>query len=281
MKFLNLLYRWPKLVIHYAKISWSFDFMLRYFFLWFIHLLNSFVFNKLQTLVDRIQPILHKEFIFKTTFWTYLWRTVNHWTVLDHNYEPALRKVIDSNYKKYSNINDKVFLDIWAHIWRYAVELTKNYWFKTIAIEANPDTYKILKINTILSDIWNNIELYNFALWDKDWFLKFDNSIFNDASNKIVTDSNFIWWIEVSVKQFDSLNFNLDIKNIKLLIMDVEWFEFEVLQWMRVFLSNIVWIDIIVEIMDSTPSKNITINYMHDLWFSSNQIDWLNFHFWK
>jgi hypothetical protein len=85
--------------------------MARYLILGILYLLNALLFGKLEKIINRIHPIFYKMFVFKTSFGTYLGRTVNHWTVLDPDYEPALRKVIDQNYKKYRH-EERIFIDI-------------------------------------------------------------------------------------------------------------------------------------------------------------------------
>jgi len=219
-------------------------------------------------------------FIFKTSFGTYIGKTVNHRTVLDHNYEPALRKIIDQNHKKHKH-EERIFIDIWAHIWRYAVELTKNYWYTTYAFEPSPETYKILKSNTILSWIEEKVHVFNYALWDKNTEMFFDYKEDNDASSKIVQNSDDNKGIKVPVKIFDLLWLNFDAKKVKLIIMDVEWFEYQVLQGMKDFFQEAWSLDFIIEIMDDQENRHETIDFMHNLWYQSKKIDRDNYHFWK
>lgn len=281
MNFIKLISKWPKLVWHYIKISRSFDFMLRYIILWLLYLLNSLFFGKLEKIIGRMHPMFYKTFVFKTSFWTYLWKTVNHRTVLDPDYEPALRKIINQNYKK-NHDQERIFVDIWAHIWRYAVELTKNYWYKTYAFEPSPETYKILKSNTILSGIESDIQVFNYALWDKEAEMFFDYREDNDASSKIIQNpTNKEKAIKVPVRIFDNLLSEIDSKKVRLIIMDVEWFEYQVLQGMTSFFQKAWDFDFIIEIMDDQERRLETIEFMHKLWFQSKKIDRDNYHFWK
>jgi len=219
-------------------------------------------------------------FVFKTPFGTYLGKTVNHWTVLSPDYEPALRKVIDQNFKKYEN-EEKIFVDIWAHIWRYAIELAKNYGYSVYAFEPSPQTHKILKSNAILSEVEEQVHIFNYALWDRETEMPFDYREDNDASSQIIQESHSNIGIKVPVKIFDTLWLGFNPKKIKLIIMDVEGFEYQVLQGMKNFLRENWNLDIIIEIMDHQKNRKNTIDYMHALWYYSKKIDHNNYHFWK
>ncbi len=228
-----------------------------------------------------MHPIFYKMFVFKTSFGTYLGRTVNHRTVLDPDYEPALRKVIDQNYNKHKH-EEKIFIDIWAHIWRYAVELSKNYGYISYAFEPSPETYKILKSNTILSEVESEVHVFNYALGDKETEMSFDYNEGNDASSKIIQkpDATTVW-IKVPVKVFDVLWLGFDSKKVRLIIMDVEGFEYQVLQGMKRFFQEVWSLDFVIEIMDNQENKQETIDFMHNLWYHSKKIDRDNYHFWK
>jgi len=280
-KLFELLIRWPNLLLYYVKVSWSFDFIIRYSLLGMLYIVNALFLGRLERIINKIHPIFYKTFVFKTKFWTYIGKTVNHRTVLSPDYEPALKKVIDENYNKYKD-EERIFIDIGAHIWRYAIELTKNYGYFTYSFEPSPETYKILKCNVILSDIENKINIFNYALGNQNTEMMFDYNWDNDASSKIIQDiNNESKWIKVPVRIFDTLNLDLDPQKVKLIIMDVEWFEYQVLQGMSVFFHEAKNLDCIIEIMDDQKEKKQTINFMKDIWYQARKIDDNNYHFWK
>ena len=285
MRFLRILIRWPKNVCYYRKISKSIDFMIRYFILWISHLLDAISFNNLRKLVNKLHVAIEKDFIFKTKFWIFLWRTFNHWTILEYDYEPWIKKVINNNYKK-NHDWENIFINIWSHIGRYGIELTKNYWYQSYCFEPFPDTFKYLKINTILSNVEDKINIYNYALWDRNSEMLFEHIIYNEGSNRLVENDKIIKnvnYIKVPVKTFDSIWLDIDPQKTKLIIMDVEWFEFKVLKWMENFLKKTVKIDIIIEIWEDNKTKNDVIKFMKGLWFSfyEKPIDLVNYLFYK
>lgn len=259
--------------------------MIRYFILWISHLLDAAFFNKLRSFVNKLHIWLEKDFIFKTNFWVFLWKTFNHWVILEHDYEPWINKIIKKNYKKNGNW-ENIFIDIWAHVGRYVVELTKNYWYHTYGFEPYPETFKYLKINTILSNIEDKVNIYNYALWDRNSEMLFEHIAYNDGSSRLVeNDKKEENWkyTKVPVKMFDEAWLNIDPKKTRLIIMDVEWFELNVLKWMKNFLSETKNIDIIIEIWEDNKTKENVIKFMKNIWFlfQEEPVDEVNYLFYK
>lgn len=218
--------------------------------------------------MPKAHKLFHKPFIFHTPFGTFLGSTVNHWTVLIPDYEPEIQAVIKHNIKKTHGKSEKVFLNIGSHIGRYAIELSKNYGYTSYCFEPSPKTYETLKINTILSGVEENMHLYNFCLGKEDGTTLFEYISDNDASSKMAEaganaeKGNFI---TVPVKRYDNLS--LDIQP-DLIIMDVEGFEYEVLQGMENLLRNLNKCDVIIEIMPQTPTKQATLDLMRSYGFT-------------
>lgn len=285
MRFFRILIRAPKNILYYWKISKSIDFMIRYFVLWISHLLDALFFNKLRKLINKLHVLIEKDFIFKTKFWTFLWRTFNHWIILEHDYEAQIKEIINNNYKKHMNW-DRIFINIWSHIGRYGIELAKNYGYKSYCFEPFPDTFKYLKINIILSGVEDKVNIYNYALWDRDSLMSFEHVIYNEGSSRLVENDKIIEnvnYIKLPVKTFDNIWLDIDPKKTKLIIMDVEWFEFEVLKWMEKFLTKINKIDIIIEIWEDNKTKDNVFDFMKKLGFhiQKEPIDLVNYLFYK
>jgi len=59
---------------------------------------------------------------------------------------------------------DKVFVDVGAHVGKYAVRMAK-YYGKVIAIEPNPEAVEVLKKNIELNNV-SNVEILNVACGD-------------------------------------------------------------------------------------------------------------------
>lgn len=195
----------------YIKISGSIDFMWRYLVLALLYTCNALLGGALGRLVGKTHKLFHKSFIFHTSFGTFLGSTVNHWTVLIPNYEPEIQRVIQHNISKTGHKTEKVFLNIGAHIGRFAIELSKKYGYTSYCFEPSPETYKTLKVNTILSGVEDKMHLYNFCLGEENGTTLFDYISDNDASSKMVSHNaknkeQNTKFLEVPVKRYDSLD---------------------------------------------------------------------------
>lgn len=256
--------------------------MRRYLVLALLYTLNTITFHALGSLVPKAHKLFHKPFIFKTPFGTFLGTTVNHRTVLIPNYEPEIQAVIKQNIAKTKHQSEKIFLNIGSHIGRYAIELAKKYDYTCYCFEPSPETFKTLKINTLLSEVQDKFHLYNFCLGDKDGMTLFEYVDANDASSKMAGDgasTDKTKFIEVPVKRFDNLGLNI---TPDLIIMDVEGFEYEVLQGMEQFIKSLPkTTDIIIEIMPHTPTKKQTLELMESWGFTYKWADDHDAHFQK
>lgn len=268
----------------YIRISGSIDFMRRYLVLALLYTCNALAGWLLWKFVSKTHKLFHKAFIFHTPFGTFLGSTVNHWTVLIPDYEPEIQEVIQHNVKKTSHKSEKVFLNIGSHIGRFAIELSKKYWYTSYCFEPSPNTFQTLKINSILSGVEDKMHLYNFCLGEQDGTTLFDYVSDNDASSKMIAHNSNRKTenqkhIEVPVKRYDSLELWIQPD---LIIMDVEGFEYEVLKGMKELLSNIKHTDMIIEIMPRTETKHKTMELMASYGFNKHKwVDDHDCHFWK
>lgn len=218
-----------------------------------------------------------QEYIFNTPFWKYLSSSLQEYLLMDKNYESEIWKVIHKVTDKKDT--EKYLINIWCNVWRRAIDLAKNYNYKVIAFEPAPHTYYSLMVNVALSDLLKKFETYNIALWNENTTLNFEYRKFHNGSSHIVDNNNeakVVGWeiIKVPVKRFDDLWIEKEkIEKIRLIIMDVEWFELNVLKWMKNTLKSFSNISIIIEIRDNKENKNETIKFMNDLWYMEKQID--------
>lgn len=172
--------------------------------------------------IDKIQPLLHKEFVFETPFGKFLGATVNQWTVLAPDYEPRIQKVIHEVTEK-TPITERVVVNIGAHIGRYAIELVKNHNYTAYCFEPNPQTFRVLKTNTLLSRVENRCFVFPYGLGDKNTTVEFEHIAHNDGSSRIlqknekdVIESNVL---QIEMKIFDEFHANIVPS---LIIIDVE-----------------------------------------------------------
>lgn len=125
----------------------------------------------------------------------------------------------ENDIKKHFNINEGVFIDIGANIGKYSILLGKKRNVKVYSFEPHPTTFNLLKSNAKKNNI-KDIHLENFGLGDKrgDIFLYLDplNPGRNSMEQKLDLKK-----ITVKIKKLDDYN----IKNVKLIKIDVEGFE--------------------------------------------------------
>ncbi len=262
--------------LYYMKISGSVDFMFRYTILGIIYLMNALLRGKLRRFVQRSHKLFDKPFIFKTPFGLMMGKNVTHWSMLLHNYEPQVRDIILKSIER-TNKDNRIFLNIGSHIGRYTVELANAHWYKVHAFEPHPETFRSLKINTVLNKLEDKVTLHNYALADTEGSLDFEYMPLTDGSSKIVSQ-----WsdktIKVPVKIFDNIGIN---DNPSLIIMDVEGFEYNVLLGMKDFLRGYTNVDIIMEMFHDSEHKEELLKLMNDLGYEYHRIDRDNHHFKK
>jgi FkbM family methyltransferase len=228
----------------------------------------------------------NKEYMFKTDFGTFMVFSIDSWDIIKPDYEIEIQKVLFANAKEFKRDKDKIFVDVGAHIGRYAIELSKNYGYNVLAFEPSRKTYNILKVNTILSNVEDKIHLFNFALGDKNATAEFVEVPLREAGNHVksytkgahikVKNDNLI-----EVKKFDDLKLDINYNHIKLILIDAESFEYQVVKGMENTLKRLNDIDVVVEILNHVESKSKTMKYLTDLGFRIKAIDDNNFLFYK
>ena len=111
-------------------------------------------------------------------------------------------------YRKLNNCD--IVLDIWWYIWESAIYLSKIN-NKVITYEPNKKLFSILEKNCKWRE---NIIFFNKFVW-------VDNN-----SRYMKTNSNFDSWWSVSI---DGIMRRYSVDGLK---MDIEWWEFEILEWL-------------------------------------------------
>ena len=255
-----------------------------------IKLFIAGIFNRLWVRYDNAKMVKIAEnvlckrpYVINTNFGSYIWNSMMTYSLLNENYESEIKKVIQKCWESSKNNNGgekRRLLNIWCNIWRWTIDCAKNYNFNVIAFEPAPETYDTFIINVALSKLLDKVEPYNVALWSDNSTMKFwYNKYINSGSSHIITwksKYDYDWWtvIEVPVRKFDDLKIDDEkIEKTRLIIMDVEWFEFNVLKWMRNTLNKFHDINIIMEIWDDSKNKDAVIGLMDWLWYTANQID--------
>jgi FkbM family methyltransferase len=127
---------------------------------------------------------------------------------------------------------DEVFIDVGAHIGKYALQVAKIVGEKglVIAIEASPINYNVLLKNCRLNNIRNVIAL-NIAAWKSNGELKL---FIGDVGGHHSVKLNFgLGFIKVSAKALDNVLKELYINRVDWIKIDVEGAEYEVLEGLK------------------------------------------------
>lgn len=131
-------------------------------------------------------------------------------------------------------------LIVGAHIGALAVPISKLC-KDVVAIEANPNTYELLKINITLNAAFN-CHAINIAASDKEESIKFLLSRANSGGSKRTPiNKKYMYYFdrpeEISVAAFN-LDKYLDNKEFDVVVMDIEGSEYFALQGMQEILSK-------------------------------------------
>jgi len=252
-----------------------------------VKLIFSAILNKISIVCNNwknsqlAQNILCKHpYILYTPFGNYYMESLEHYYMCTENFEPEIQDVIKEESRKF---NDETYLiNIWCNIWRYAIWLAKKYKCNVLAFEPTPRTYNNLKINIYLSNLANKITTYNIWLWDENRDMFFEVWDLCDSCAHIVYKKNKNT-ITIPVKRFDDLWIEKEkIGKTRLVIMDVEWFELNVLRWMKNTLQLLPNdTKLIIEILQSNNDKEEIFSFMRDLWYSNKNLDENNYIFYK
>ena len=139
----------------------------------------------------------------------------------------------------------RVCIDIGAHMGRYSILALKHFHYdKVVAIEANPRTFTLLKKNIELNTITKKVTLVPIALGNQKGTLEFESNENNLAVAHVVTSRTTLSprnkVIQVaSDRASEVLRINhVNYKEIDFIKMDVEGFEYQVLDGMKEILED-------------------------------------------
>lgn len=254
--------------------------------LWILPIMSRLICNKQITkLSHKLWEKRNKDMLFITPFGEFIANTINWRSVIAQEYEPSVRKRMLENYNRNRQEESRVFINIWCHIGRRLIEFVKNYWYQGIAFEASPKTFRYLQTNCLLSEIEHKVKLFNIWLSNKEEKQKFTYIPRHDWHSHILEDSELEQdnnqVSTITTKKFDDVELWINNKDIKLIMIDVEWHEYEVLQWMKETLGKVRKVDIFVEIFDDSKNKDNCFELMNELWFSREKITHADYIFHK
>jgi FkbM family methyltransferase len=126
--------------------------------------------------------------------------------------------------------NGDVFIDVGAHIGKYALIASKNIKNgRIIAIEPNPSTFLVLMKNIELNRVERLVDCINVALNDIDGTVKFYVNKKRSSTCSIVESANVAGYVDVRCLRLDTLIRELNLSRIDWLLIDVEGAEDRVL----------------------------------------------------
>lgn len=136
--------------------------------------------------------------------------------------------------------NQSSVLIVGAHIGSLAIPVAKIC-SELVAIEANPNNFKLLQINIKLNDI-SNIVVHNIAASEREETIQFQLNTVNSGGSKRVPVNNHYMYTYDNPKVIDveahSLDNYLPNNNFDLVLIDIEGSEYFAMQGMSNILAN-------------------------------------------
>jgi len=205
-------------------------------------------------------------------------------------YEPSdMHSVLNPNSEKelyrYFKLDWWIFLDIWTNVWKYSVYVWRqNKNNKVYSFEPNTFLFNNYLLENIKLNSLNNINLNNIWLSNQEW--EFDLFVPENNFWSWSIENHYDNWKKYTIKLEkldDYLSKNkIDIKNIKLIKIDVEWHEYKLLKWACNTLKNVGKCRLIIEIFSNNQDYQETINFIISLWFKLiDKLYWDNYIFYK
>jgi len=156
-----------------------------------------------------------------------------------------------------------MLVDIGANIGSITIPAIKKKYFKqAIAFEPSEESYKLLKANILINDLYLKVQLEKIALSNSKGFKKLlSNDKYNKGDNKIVSNTSKSPDIELVKTDFlDSYTSKLNKKN-SFIKIDVQGHETEILVSSKKTLSK--KIPLMIEFEPSNMKKNWSKDFIY------------------
>lgn len=220
-----------------------------------------------------------KKIIYNTNYWFKMFldwsKFIDKEIILKGYWEKNISDLILSNLKKWD-----FFLDIWANIWYFSLLSSKIVWknWKVISFEPSSLNYSSLEKNIKLNN-FNNIIVHKLWVWnnENEFEIYYNNE--NPWATSLIKNNENSDFDKETIKIIKLDDF-LKEKKINFIKMDIEWFEYEAILWMK----NILKSNNIRMIFEFSPwiYKNKEKNYvnysinilteLNNLWFNLFEI---------
>lgn len=262
-----------------CDLKGSLFFKLKYFFDKLLRLIVLIV-NKVSYLNITLPYLFKKDYILSNNTGK---RLIKHHS--DHDY--IVNSHTEESLKEYFFVEDWIFIDIGAHIWKWDVYVWKlNNKNKVFAIEPNPDTFAYLKKNIELNKLDKQIIPINYWISDKIWNLYFKCEEEQSATSKILEtlENEDPSIINIPVISIDTLieQQNMKVEAIQLIKIDTEGHEMKVFKGMKNFLQISHKVKIICEILEGQRDRDAIFSFMKKNGFSYKLLPtWCDYLFFK
>ncbi len=186
---------------------------------------------------------------------------------------------------KYFQLDKWIFLDVWANVWKYSVYLWKQSSEIIIhSFEPNTHLFKNYLSENIKLNSLNNVILNNYWLSDVKW--TFDLYVPENNFWSWSIENTYDWWTKYVIKLIKLDDYigesNIDISEIRLIKIDVEWHEFKLIKWASKTFKKLSDCRIIIEIFSDSPKFQNTIKLINEFWFElTDKLYWDNYIFYK
>ncbi len=183
--------------------------------------------------------------------------------IYNNKLKRKIKLFISDNEHFFNNIDQVHIVDCGANKGQSAIFYNSIFPSNKIyCFEANPEIFKTLQDKTLKI---RHVELYNFALGNKQCITKLNACVLDEVSTILQPDFNskylrfksFILLtrrrdlyktIDVNMNTLDYFYSNSSIKSMHLLKIDVEGFEYQVLQGAKVVISKLKPLLILIEV---------------------------------
>jgi len=189
-------------------------------------------------------------------------KTIDFW-MLWKNHEKE-------NFSKMSKMDKKgIFIDVGANIGKYSVIMAKEGWF-VYAFEPVKSNFDSLEDNIRLNDVSKKIKRYNIGMGNKieKRYISFQNGKHAEAS--VVIKMKNSRKEKVEINKIDSFFKGKKIKRPVVLKIDVEGFEYSVLEGAKKFIEKehpVIILEMWENKKDSEFLGNLGYKREGDFWF--------------
>ncbi len=167
-------------------------------------------------------------------------------TGMTGNYYTGLIEYEDMGFLLHTLQSDEIFVDIGANVGAYTILASKVIGSQSIAFEPLPETIDRLRDQIQINRIDSRVDIRNKGVGDKKCQLFFTNN--NDTTNKVSPAGNVN---NSTIVEVTTLDIELDNNSKYFLKIDVEGFEFNVIEGASNLLSSDAISTVIIELNGS------------------------------